>query len=92
MCNTAVEQAEGEPATRRHVAAYIDRVTNAFLNSLANAQRRGEVNSKVNLTAQAQFLTSCVLGMSVLARASAAPALIDGALQITLSQLAALSA
>ena len=91
MCNTAVEQAQGEPATRRHVTAYIKRVTKAFSNALTNAQQRGEVSSKVDLKAQAQFLTSTVLGMSVLAKARAAPDLIDGSLQVTLDHLAALS-
>ena len=91
MCNTAIEQAQGELATRRHVTAYIKRVTKAFANALANAQQRGEVSSKVDLKAQAQFLTSTVLGMSVLAKARAAPDLIDGSLQVTLDHLDALS-
>ncbi len=91
MCNTAVEQADGEPATRQHVADYIERATNAFKNALVNAKQRGEIGSKVDVMAQAQFLTSSVLGMCVLARASAAPALIDGSLQVTLDHLAMLS-
>ncbi len=90
LCNTAVEQAPDDSPTGRLVDRYIRRVTCAFRNALENAQGCGEIDVTVNTLAQARFFTSAVLGMSVLARAKATPAMIDGTVQVTLDHLASL--
>jgi hypothetical protein len=78
-------------ATQAIVAGHIRRVTTVFENALTNAKNTDEIHSRVDVKAQAQFLTSSVLSMSVLARVRAEPALIDGSLKVTLLHLASLS-
>ncbi len=90
LCNTAVERAANDRATRPFVDRYVQRMTSAFQNALDNAQQANEIGAKVDTLAEARFFTSAVLGIAVLVRAKAAPAIADGAAQVILSHLASL--
>lgn len=87
LCNTAVERAANDDATRPFVDRYIRRLTNAFRNALENAQHSGEIGEEVDPIAQARFLTSASLGIAVLVRAKSAPAITEGAAQVALAHL-----
>ena len=91
LCNTAVERAANDKATRPFVDRYIRRLTNAFRNALENAQGSGEIDPEVDPIAQARFFTSTVLGIAVLVRAKATSAIVEGAAQVALAHLASLS-
>ena len=90
LCNTAVERAANDKATRGFVDRYFERLTKAFQNALENAQRRGEIDPEVDTIAQARFLTSAVLGIAVLVRAKASSAIVEGAADVALAHLASL--
>ncbi|MBL4632369.1 MAG: TetR/AcrR family transcriptional regulator [Kofleriaceae bacterium] len=90
LCNTAVERAANDDATRPFVDGYIDRMTNAFQNALENAQRGGEIRDGIDPIAQARFLTTSVLGIAVLVRAKSNPDIVDGAAEVALGHLGSL--
>ena len=74
MCNTAVERAALDPGSGRYVAAYLERLTQAFRHALSNAQQAGEIGPTVNLDKMAGFLTTMLIGMAASIRAKAQPA------------------
>lgn len=74
MCNTAVERGALDPNSGRHVAAYLERITRAFLHALGNAQESGELDQKVNLDELSGFLTTTLIGIAASIRAEAPPA------------------
>ena len=74
MCNTAVERGPLDPGTRRHVAAYLERLTNAFRAALDNARRAGEIGRGADLEEAAGFLTTALIGVAASIRAEAPPA------------------
>jgi TetR/AcrR family transcriptional repressor of nem operon len=90
LCNTAVERAATDKATRRFVDRYFERLTDAFENALDNAQCAGEIDLEVDTIAQARFLTSAVLGIAVLVRAKAPSAIVEGAAEVALAHVASL--
>ena len=90
LCNTAVERAAADKATRRFVDRYFERLTDAFENALDNAQCAGDIDLEVDTIAQARFLTSAVLGIAVLVRAKAPPAIVEGAAEVALAHVASL--
>ncbi len=90
LCNTAVERAANNSATRPFVDRYVRRMTNAFHNALKNAQSRGQVDANVDAKTQARFFTSAVLGIAVLVRAKSPPSVANGAAQVALEHLGSL--
>lgn len=70
--------------------AVLERLTDAFENALDNAQCAGEIDLGVDTIAQARFLTSAVLGIAVLVRAKAPPAIVEGAAEVALAHVASL--
>ena len=87
LCNTAVERAAMDPGARRHVDAYLERLTGAFRHALDNARQRGEVEPTADLDDLAAFLTMALVGVAAITRAEAAPELIRVACRITTSVL-----
>lgn len=73
MCNTAVERAALDPASRRHVDAYLERLTRAFRQALGNGQRAGEIDAAANLDELAAFFTTALIGVAACIRAEAPP-------------------
>lgn len=71
MCNTAVERAALDPESGKYVANYIERFTVAFENALLNSQDQGSLAKTVDIKETAQFLTTCMIGISACIRAEA---------------------
>lgn len=79
LCNTAVELAGADPSGERFVERYFARVQGAFQNALTNARRARGLVAGVSVVDEARFLTTAALGIFVMVRARAAPAVIQGA-------------
>lgn len=73
LCNTAVERGALDPGSGRFVAAYFERITQAFQHALGNAQQNGEIDETVDLDEFAGFLTTVLIGMAASIRAEAPP-------------------
>ncbi len=71
LCNTAVERAALDPASSKHVAAYLNRITRAFRNALENGQRAGELDETADLDELAAFCTTALIGVAACIRAEA---------------------
>jgi TetR/AcrR family transcriptional repressor of nem operon len=82
LCNTAVERAALDPGARRHVDAYLDRLTQAFRHALTNAQRAGDLDPAVDLDELASFFAMALVGVAAIIRAEAAPELVRAACRI----------
>lgn len=82
LCNTAVERGALDPGARRHVAAYLERLTNAFRHALVNGQRRGEVAPDADVDALAAYFTTSLIGVAACIRAEAPPAQVRAACTI----------
>ena len=73
MCNTAVERSALDPASRRHVDAYLERLTTAFRGALDNAQHSGDIDAHADLDELAGFFTTALIGIAACLRAEAPP-------------------
>ena len=71
LCNTAVERGALDPASGRHVAAYLDRLTRAFRQALENGQRTGELDNAIDIDEYAAFFTTALIGVAACIRAKA---------------------
>ena len=71
MCNTAVERGALDPASGKFAAAYLDRITRAFVNALGNGRRSGDVDEAADLDELAAFLTTTFVGVTACIRAEA---------------------
>lgn len=95
MCNAAAELGGAEPKLQPIIESYFDRLYSAFCNALGGAVRAGQVACNTDISAEARFLHSCCLGISLMVRADIAPLAtqkaIEGALKHVqlLRQLAA---
>jgi len=87
LSNTAVERAALDPGARRHVDAYLERLTRAFRHALGNARRRGEFDPDVDLDEFASFFAMALVGVAALIRADAPPELVQAACRVTTSVL-----
>jgi len=90
LCNTAVEFGPIDPGGAGFVQRYFERITKAFLCALTHAQSRGELLDNVDPRKEADFFTTAVLGLFVLLRAKAKPAVIKRAAQVAVEHLQAL--
>jgi TetR/AcrR family transcriptional repressor of nem operon len=87
MCNTAVERGALDPASGRHVAAYLDRITRAFRNALENGRRSGEIGETADLDELAAFFTTALIGVAACIRAEAPPEQVNAACRVATSVL-----
>ncbi len=79
LCNTAVEFGAGDPTGTNAVQRYFKRLSGAFRNALANAVGQGQLRADVDVDVEADHFTSVVLGLFVLIRAEAPPAVVSNA-------------
>ncbi|MFT6399334.1 MAG: TetR/AcrR family transcriptional repressor of nem operon [Bradymonadia bacterium] len=91
LCNTAVEFGPEDPSGHDFVANYLARLSGSFLNALSNAKRDGTLRATASVDDEAQFLTATVLGIFVMLRAAADPAMIRGATNVAIRHIRAIS-
>lgn len=77
MCNSATERGADDPGTHAAVGAFFDRLRAACGLALQNARARGEVASGVNVDDEAAWITTTLIGLFVLMRAQADPAILE---------------
>jgi TetR/AcrR family transcriptional repressor of nem operon len=82
MCNTAVERAALDPDSRRHVDAYLTRLTRAFRHALGNARDADDIEGDVDLDELAAFFTMALIGVAALVRAEASPDEVRAAVRV----------
>ncbi len=82
MCNTAVERGALDAGARRHVAAYLERLTAAFRHALANGQRAGTVDPAADLDELAAYFTMALIGVAACIRAEAPPTEVKAACKV----------
>lgn len=92
LCNTAVELGPNDPSDTKYVKRYFERLSEAFYTALNNAHAQGELRRSVDPRKEASFFTASVLGMFVMLRAKAPPAVIEDAAQVAIEHLETLSA
>ena len=88
----ALELGPDDPSGAGFVQRYFERLTEAFQTALGNAHSKGELRPSVDPLAEASFFTASVLGMFVMLRAQAPPAVIKRAARVAIEHLDALRA
>ncbi|MEK0083124.1 TetR/AcrR family transcriptional regulator [Benzoatithermus flavus] len=79
VTNCAIELADRDPDLACQAARSLDRFERAFAAAVRQAQARGEIAATHDPVRLARFLTVCMEGMLVLARARPDPAWLDDA-------------
>lgn len=79
VTNCAIEFADRDPDLACQAARSLDRFERAFTAAIRGAQARGEIAATHEPVRLARFLTVCMEGMLVLARARPDPAWLDDA-------------
>lgn len=92
LCNTAVELGPEDPSGAGFVQRYFERISEAFYTALDNARCKGELHRAVDPHEEAGFFTASVLGLFVMLRAKAPPAVIESAARVAIAHLEALRA
>ena len=87
MCNTAVERAALDAGAGRYVAAYLDRLTNAFRHALSNGQQSNQLDPNADLDELAAFFTMALIGVVACIRAKAPPEQVRASCRIATSIL-----
>lgn len=87
LCNTAVEFGPEDPSGTGFVQKYFGRLSKAFYKALNNADKNNVLHSSVDLKKEADFLTASSLGLFVMIRAKAPPAIIKNAAEMAIEHL-----
>jgi TetR/AcrR family transcriptional repressor of nem operon len=87
MCNTAVERAALDAGAGRYVAAYLDRLTNAFRHALSNGQQSNQLDRNTDLDELAAYFTMALIGVVACIRAKAPPEQVRAACRVATSIL-----
>ena len=76
MCNSATERGALDSSTHETVEAFFARIRSACISALTNARARGELNADFAIEEEASWLTTTLIGLFVLMRAQADPAIL----------------
>lgn len=87
MCNTSVEFGPEYPTVGEFVPRYFERLSGAFYKALSNAHSKGELRNSVALREKADFFTASTLGLTVMIRAKASPAIVENAAKMAIEHL-----
>ena len=87
ITNTAVELAAQDPEVIGRVQSGLSRVEAGFYRALTQARQKGELGYQGDLRPLAQFLTSSLQGLRVMAKANPDPALLQGIATVILATL-----
>ena len=82
-----IERAALDPGSKRHVTAYLERLTKAFHQALTNAQRGGEIDVAADLDELSGFFTTALIGVAASIRAEAPPEQISAACRVAITVL-----
>jgi len=92
LCNTAVEFGPEDPGGAGFVQQYFERLSKAFYQALNNTYSNGGLQSSVSPREEADFFTASTLGLFVMIRAKAPPAIITNAAKTAVEHLEGLCA
>ena len=87
-----VQLVSEDPSGAAFVQRYFERLSGAFRAALENAHGRGELHPSVIPREEAHFFTASVLGLFVMLRAKASPAVVRSAVRVALEHLDSLRA
>ena len=76
MCNSATERGSLDPGTHDTVDAFFARIRSASISAFTNAVTRGELSADFAIEEEASWLTTTLIGLFVLMRAQADPAIL----------------
>lgn len=68
ITNTIVELSAQDPEIATHIKANLQKIEDAFFGALLRAQDRGEISATKDLRALAQYLTTAMQGVRVMAK------------------------
>ena len=87
LCNTAVEFGPEYPSGAGFVQKYFERLSKAFYKALTNSHNNGVLLNSVSLREEADFFTASTLGLFVMIRAKAPPAMLRNAAKMAIKHL-----
>lgn len=85
--NTMIELCPHDPAIAKKIATDMKMLEKAFYKVLVNAQARGEIDLQKDLNNIAQYLTSSLQGILVMAKVNQEPEFLKNIVKVTLSVL-----
>ncbi len=91
LCNTALEVSTVDEQSHHRVRSYFNRIRNAFLNALENAQRAGQLVADFDAATTADFFVGHIIGQFTLIRANVAPSIVEGSSRAAIAYLNARS-
>ena len=92
LCNTAVEFGPEDPNGAGFVQRYFKYLSKTFFKALRNAHGKGELRDSIALKKEADYFTASTLGLFVMIRAKAPPAVIKNAASMAIEHLEGLRA
>ena len=87
ITNTAIELCPHDPETQTQIDSNFRNIANAFKQVLSEAQAQGEIGSDRDITSIAQYLTSSLQGLQVIAKVNRDRETLNNIVNIILSVL-----
>lgn len=87
VVNSMVELASHDPQAARLLRAHLSRMERAFYRALRRARSLGEISDRHDLHALAQFLIGTASGLSVVAKTSPNPQVLQNMVDVALASL-----
>lgn len=87
ITNTAIELCPHDTDALRRITVNLKIIERAFHKALVNAQNKGEISIQHELNGIAQYLTSSIQGLRVIAKVNREPELLKNIVKVTLSVL-----
>lgn len=85
--NSSVELGPHDMDVANKIANCIEYQRKSFRNSLANARKKEQISSSINIEEMSDFLLVNFVGILVLAKSSLASTIVDNAIKVTLAPL-----
>lgn len=87
VCNSATELAPHDKKVEKKVKSALERMTHGFNQALSHARKKGELGKHVDIQQTADFLTSTLLGVSVMVKSGANKQMISNSIKMALATL-----
>ncbi|HIG65447.1 MAG TPA: TetR/AcrR family transcriptional regulator [Methyloprofundus sp.] len=85
VTNSAIERGLRDAETKQQVLHLLNALDKGFYNTLARAQKDGEISTQLDLNKLASFLTSSMQGLLVMGKVCSERSVLEGINQVTLS-------